>query len=147
MTVIKRALGGLVLFLVAQWQADAKTLNIEFLEAAINPTTAAALDDLACRNLDHIVHLKIVVDWPSPKIDQEETGFKRLVFWNDKAEFLFPNGTYTFQHGSYIINGYFIPRSGGMHQGVISNYFEKIDDAQVLLNPNVNERKAKGAGC
>ncbi len=147
MTAIKRALGGFVLFLVAQGQADAKILDIEFLETTINPTTAATLDDLACRNLDHIVHLKIVVDWPPATLAQEQTDFKRLVFWNDKAEFLFPDGTYSFQRGSYVINGYFIPRGGGIHQGIVSNYFEKIDDAKVLRNPNVKELKAKDSGC
>ena len=62
MTLIKRVLGGFILVLVLLWQLDAKAVDIEFLEASINPQTVAALDDLACRNLDHIVRLKIVVD-------------------------------------------------------------------------------------
>jgi hypothetical protein len=102
---------------------------------------------LACRNYDHIVHLKIAVDWITDKRDEETTGYKRLIFWNDSAEYLFPSGTYFYLHGDYMINGYFIPRSAGMHQGIISIAFEKIDDTQVLLNPNVNEIKAKGPGC
>jgi hypothetical protein len=104
------------------------------------------LGGLACRNYDHVVHIDISVNWPSDKLTVETTDYKRLIFWNDNAEYLFPNGTYFFLHGDYVIDGYFIPRRGGMHQGVISIPFEKIDDAQVLLNPNVSE-KAKGSAC
>jgi len=105
------------------------------------------LNRLACRNYDHIVHLNISVDWPNEAREQETTDYKRLVFWNDNAEYLFPNGSYFWLHRSYVIDGYFIPRRGGMHQGIISVAFDEIDDAQVLLNPSVHELKAKGPGC
>jgi hypothetical protein len=125
----------------------ARTIDIEFLEDQIDQQNIENLGGLACRNYDHIVHLKISVSWPEDAREQETTDYKRLVFWNHKAEYLFPDGSYSWLHGEYIINGYFIPRSGGIHQGIISVAFEKIDDAQVLLNPWVNEMKAKGPSC
>jgi hypothetical protein len=125
----------------------ARTINIEFLAGEINPKTVEDLDGLACRNLDHIIHLEISVRWPDDAVDVETTGYKRLSFWNDEAEYLFPDGGYFFLQGSYVIHGYFIPRGGGVHQGIASIAFEKIDDAKVLLNPSVKELKAKGPGC
>ena len=143
----KGALAGLFIGLLSLAPAIAKTIDVEFLQGTIDPKTIEDLGGLAFRNYDHIVHLKIAVDWTADKRHEETTGYKRLIFWNDSAEYLFPNSTYFYLHGDYMINGYFIPRSGGMHQGVISIAFEKIDYTQVLLNPNVNEIKAKGPGC
>jgi hypothetical protein len=147
MTRIRAMLTGLYVGLLCSAPAIGRTIDVEFLQGAIGPKNIEDLDGLACRNYDHIVHIDITVGWPDDKLDQEFDDYKRLIFWNDNAEYLFPSGSYFFLHGDYMINGYFIPRRGGMHQGIISIAFEKIDDAQVLLNPNVNEAKAKGPGC
>lgn len=133
--------------------AVAKTIDVEFLQTNINPRSVAELSGLACRNYDHVVHVDISVDWPSNSVNAEQSGYERLVFWTDRdkggfgTEYLFPKGSYSFLHGSYIVKGYFIVRSGGMHQGVSSVAFERVDDATVLLNPAVNETKAKGSRC
>ncbi len=131
----------------------AKTIDVEFLQMNIDPRSVAELSGLACRNYDHVIHIDISVDWPRKAVDAEQSGYGRLVFWTDRdkngfgTEYLFPKGSYFFLHGSYIVKGYFIVRSGGMHQGVSSVAFERVDDATVLLNPAVNETKAKGSRC
>jgi predicted aspartyl protease len=127
--------------------ADPKGIRVAFLDTEITPQTVPMLAGLSCQNYDHIVRLRLAVRWPSDSLEVETTGYKRLVFWNREQEFLFPDGTYNYQHGSYIINGYFIARSGGIHQGVISSAFEKIDDAQVLLNPAVQEVQVNSSAC
>lgn len=126
-----------------------KQLEIELLQGDVNQKNVANLGGMACRSYDRIVHLQISVDWPVDARDEEKTDYKRLVFWNDNAEYLFPSGSYFWLHGKYEINGYFIPRRGGQHQGgIFSIAFDKIDDAQVLLNPAVHEtRAAGGAPC
>lgn len=143
----KATFTGLFIGLLSLVSAAARTIEVEFLQGTIDQKDIENLGGLACRNYDHVVHIDISVDWPADKRDEETADYKRLIFWNDTAEYLFPNGSYFFLHGDYVIDGYFIPRRGGMHQGVISIAFEKIDDAQVLLNPNVNETTAKGPGC
>ena len=127
--------------------AMGKTIRVEYLQNIIKPTNIDVLSGLACRNYGRVVHIQISVDWPPASMNVETSGYKRLVFWNDNAEFLFPNGTYSYQHGFYEIDGYFIARSGGIHQGVISNAFEKVDDIQVLLNPSVEEVRVNTSGC
>ncbi len=126
---------------------SAKTIKIEFLQGSIDPQKVGGLSWLACRNEDHIVHLDISVDWPMDSITVEKTGYKRLVFWDKENEYLFPEGSYYLLHGWYIAKGYFIARCGGMHQGIISYAFERIDDATIMLNPNVKEIKVTSSDC
>ncbi|HXP75847.1 MAG TPA: hypothetical protein VN823_17015 [Stellaceae bacterium] len=127
--------------------APAKTVTIEFLQGPITPKTIGDLAGLACRNYDHIVHLDISVNWPAKNSDVETSDFQRLIFWDSKAEYLFPKDTYQYLHGDYVIKGYFIARNGGFHQGITSRAFEKVDDATVMLSPTVTEKKAGGKGC
>lgn len=124
-----------------------KTIKIEFLQSGITPQTVGALSGLSCRNKDRIVHLDISIDWPDKSIEVEDSGYKRLVFWDKANEYLFPEGSYFYLHGSYIIRGYFIARSGGIHQGIVSNSFQKIDDVTVMLNPYVKEIKVSSSRC
>jgi hypothetical protein len=125
----------------------ASALVVKFLQAEIDPSTVGWLSGLSCRNYDHIVHLDLSISWPSSDLEVEKSDYERLVFWNKTAEYLFPKGSYSFLHGSYVVKGYFIARSGGMHQGAVSNAFDKIDDAQVMLSPNVTERKTRRTAC
>lgn len=127
--------------------AQAREIIIERLSANIDPANVGKLDGLWCANVDKIVKISIGVDWPPDKTDVETDGYKRLIFWDDQDEHLFPDGSYSYQHGTYVIDGYFIARSGGIHQGVSSLYFERVDDAQVLLNPAVKEVPAKETAC
>ena len=126
---------------------EARNIRVEYLDADINQQTSALLSSLFCRNLDHVVHLKLVINWPSNAVIVETTDFQRLVFWDSTVEYLFERGTYSYQHGSYIVDGYFIARSGGEHQGVVSDAFEKVDDTKVLLNPAVHEVRTKSTAC
>jgi hypothetical protein len=70
--------------------APAKTVTIEFLQGPITPKNIGALAGLACRNYDHIVHLDISVNWPAKSSDVEQTDDQRLIFWDSRAEYLFP---------------------------------------------------------
>ena len=127
--------------------AEARDVVIESLEGSITPATVQFLSGTWCRNVDRIVHIRIAVEWPPGSVTAEIGGYRRLVFWTSEVEYIFPDGSYSFQHGSYIINGYFIARSGGVHQGVVSEAFERLDDSKVLLNPAVREVAVRKAGC
>jgi hypothetical protein len=64
-------------------------VTVEFLQAAIAPQTAGLLSGLACRNLDHIVHLDLSVTWPATSLAVETDGYRRLIFWNESENFCF----------------------------------------------------------
>lgn len=124
--------------------ASAAPILIESLESPITPETVGCLYSLGTRNFDRIVQVNIALDWPEEDMNIEQTGSQRLVFWNEEAEYLFPKDSYHYQHGSYLVKGYFIVRSGGIHQGVSSIAFmEKVKDSDILLNPNVKVVPAK----
>jgi hypothetical protein len=55
-------------------------------------------------------------------------------------EIVFRPGSYQWLHGHYEIDGYFVPKWGGMHQGVISVGMEPVSEAVVDLSPNVRIR-------
>jgi hypothetical protein len=97
---------------------EAKPIKVEFLQAKIAPANGQWLAGLACRNLDHIVHVDLSINWPRDKTQAETTDLKRFAFWNKETEFLFPDGTHAFVHGRWAVKGYFIVRSGGTHQGI-----------------------------
>ena len=122
-------------------------IRMELLCGSINATNIKNLFDVWSRNIDKVIHLKLSIDWPNESVNFEQSDYKRLIFWNENAEYLFPDKAYSYQHGSWIVNGYFIARSGGVHQGVISIAFEKIADTAVLLNPSVIEIPARGSTC
>jgi hypothetical protein len=126
-------------------QTPANAIAVEFLRASINSANVTRLEGIACRNYNHIVHLDIAVDWPQNSLIVERRGYRRLIFWDSSAEYLFPNGSFMYRHGSYVIGGYFIARSGGVHQGVVSNAFEKINAAQV--RPELSESKTTSGAC
>jgi hypothetical protein len=131
----------------------ARSIDLEFLQGEVSPQTEDALAGLACRNFDRIVHIDILLNWPEEATEVERFDNERLVFWtkpNDYGfgtEYLFPRGSYAFALGRYRVKGYFIVRAGGIHQGISSVAFEKIDDAAVLLNPAVQETKITSPRC
>jgi hypothetical protein len=93
-------------------------------------------------------HAKFIIEF----VAEKNAGLKDALsvtpaFWNSSDEFLFPNGSFFPLHGSYAIKGYFIVRSGGIHQGVASSSFEKIDDAQVMLRPGLTVNKMTSDRC
>jgi hypothetical protein len=141
----KSAVFGIAALLAAE--NTGRALTVEFLQAAIDPHTAGLLSGLACRNLDHIVHLDLSVTWPETSLAVETDGYRRLIFWNESDEFLFPKGAYAVRHGSYAVKGYFIARAGGVHQGIVSNFLEKADDPGVKRTPGMVEKKAEGSAC
>jgi len=131
----------LVLSLFVAMPASAAT--IEFLQSPIDPDNVGWLAGLACRNLDRLVHLDISVTWPSKAADIETDGYRRLVFWNETDEYLFARGTFKTVDDKYVINGYFRVRSGGIHQGIVSNYFEKAKTP----GAKVVETQRRNADC
>ncbi len=41
---------------------------------------------------------------------------------------------YSFQHGAYVFDGYFVVKYGGMNQGIVGIYLDKADEALVTLS-------------
>jgi ABC-type Fe3+-hydroxamate transport system substrate-binding protein len=55
----------------------------------------------------------------------------------DGTEVVMPTAEASLLHGSYVVDGFYQVKAGGMHQGIVSWGLEKIDPGSVLLNPQV----------
>jgi hypothetical protein len=54
------------------------------------------------------------------------------------------NEGYQYLHGDYVFDGFFVVKSGGMHQGIISLFLDRTDEAQIRLsNAKIVEIDAK----
>lgn len=49
-------------------------------------------------------------------------------------EMVVPKDEANYQHGGYVLDGFYLVKTGGMHQGTISYGLEKVDEATVLLS-------------
>jgi hypothetical protein len=129
---------------VAPAPAAPPKTEVEFLDTPINLENASSLEGIACRNFDKIIHLNLSVEWPAESMITPTEEEPSLVFWTDSTQYMFPEGSFSYKLGAYVVKGYFIAREGGMHQGITAYAFEKIDDAQVMTSANFVEVPAKG---
>lgn len=127
--------------------AQAARIHIDVLRGDITEATIARLNGLVCHNYDKIVHLDISIEMPESDIVVEPEGYQRMMVILNDSEYLFPKGSYVYAHGAYVIDGYFIVKSGGTHQGTNSAAFEQTDAELVLLNPHVVETVARDSAC
>jgi hypothetical protein len=87
--------------------------------------------------LDDVIGLKITVD-KSGDDDVLQAGASddQLVVYlrglNGSSEFVV-NGEYAYQHGMYVLDGFFLVKSGGMHQGIVSFGLMPMDEGRVRL--------------
>jgi hypothetical protein len=112
----------------------ADATSVKFLQSKITPDNFETLGGL---EPGEIVLLDLAIDWPANRLDRETSDLKRLVFWNDEYEFLFPFGSYSDKNGMYYISGYFKIMYGGRHQGITSVAFEPASkaDASASVTP------------
>lgn len=53
--------------------AEPKSIKVEYLKRNISPENIGPLDTLFCRNIDHVVHINVYVEWPNKETQQETT--------------------------------------------------------------------------
>ncbi len=93
-------------------------------------------------HLDKVIGLKIGVEGLGEKTISVTAYSGQFVVYrlaNTQSEIVATAG-FSWQHGSYIFDGFFIVKSGGIHQGVVSYGLEPVNEAIVRLNPNVRIR-------
>jgi hypothetical protein len=116
------------------------------VEGYLNEKNVDQLWNLIIDNLDHIVGLKIEVTdtgnntGPSRPLNAIGEGSKfgeggTLAIWKRDGDFeIVVKDGYQYGHGNYIIDGYFLVKSGGIHQGVVSCGLIPVDEARVVLS-------------
>lgn len=124
---------------------------ISELHGEVTAKNYKALEKFVAKNLDKVVGLQIDVQHTGPndasRLRADAGGDGQLAIYlsstpqeSTESEIVASDG-YSFLHGSYVFDGFFPVKSGGMHQGAVSYGLMRVDEAAIRLNPSVEIRK------
>ncbi len=121
-------------------QAEAGQAKIYVVNGEISKLDYKGFEQFLLNSLDTVIGLKINVA-SSPDYNEGElsadTNNGQFVAYiagpNNESEVVATDG-FQYLHGDYVFDGFFVVKSGGMHQGVISLSLQKTDEAQVRLS-------------
>jgi len=146
----RRAVALALLFTVtmASESRPAALPPVQRLVGNIIATNAVRALAMIADNQDKIVGLQVNVAGGS---DEQFAKFGYLVSNDEPAYFLVSAGKdggyevlikdgYRWEHGGYVIDGFYLVKSGGMHQGTLSYGLEPVSEAAVRLNRTVVDR-------
>lgn len=140
MPLDRRALLGTVLLTAVGMPALAAPAPILRVGGAVTAANYTGLEAFLFNSLDTVVGLKVAF----PQGDTQEAGgldagesegrfVAHLAGPGGESEIVADKG-FSFQHGSYVFDGFFVVKSGGMNQGIISLYLDRADESAVLLS-------------
>lgn len=94
-------------------------------------------------NFDNVVGLKFRVE-KSNENDRlqasDDNGKSLAIYLKGEPAFEFVlNNAFTFEHGGYVVDGFFLVKSGGMHQGTISLGLIPVDEAQIRMSKQIRQ--------
>jgi hypothetical protein len=103
---------------------------------------AAHAEAFLSKVADHVDGIVGVQVWIEPSEGSDATyqvgqDDDRLVISNETYELLAPQSAWRWEHGRYVIDGFFLVKSGGVHQGVSSVALEAVSESAVRLKPNL----------
>lgn len=117
--------------------SSAAAISVDRIEGSVSPSTLPKFADLIANHLDQIVGLKVAVE-AVDQADMVAHANGQFAVWVPGGDFeIVASRGFSYQHGAYVFDGYFLVKSGGMHQGVLSYGLEQVDEAQVLLTPDI----------
>ena len=107
-------------------------------------------------HLDNVVGIKVGLhghkgqDMSKPSLYADDDGGDQLVIYvrpgvlpgkdypePSETELVIPKGSYRWEHGGFIVDGFFLVKSGGIHQGTASFGLEPADEAAIRSNPGI----------
>ncbi|WP_271068615.1 hypothetical protein [Caulobacter sp. NIBR1757] len=108
------------------------------LVGAVTPGNAARYTTFIADRLDQVVALRLSVtpgsdgDFKASNYLAQVSGdlfmvFKRAGATEGGIEVVLPKGEARLVGGAYVVEGFFVVRSGGMHQGTLSYGLERMD--------------------
>jgi len=113
----------------------------------VNERSANRFAEVISRNVDRVIGLKVAIE-PSEEASFSRTGYIAEI---DGRQFVMSksdprngggievvtNGAVGRDAGMFKLDGIYIVKAGGMHQGVASFGLQPVDEATVRLNPSV----------
>ncbi|GGD32784.1 hypothetical protein GCM10011335_39700 [Aureimonas glaciei] len=140
MRLDRRTLLGAVLLTMVGAPVQAELPSVLRVSGDVTAESYKGLETFLLNSMDTVVGLKISF----PQSESVETGdlnasaddgkFVAYLSGPDSETEIVANEGFSFQHGSHIFDGFFVVKSGGMNQGIISLFLEPADEASVLLS-------------
>ena len=126
-------------------QAQAIERKIPQLSGTLTETTYPEFEKFVDDHVNKVIGLKITVqrsDSDAAPLQASADKEQLVVYLNStpdepsESEIVVGNG-FSYQHGSYVLEGLFVVKNGGMHQGVISYSLMKADGPAAKLDPSI----------
>lgn len=118
--------------------------HIRQFRGTLSCSNASRLFDAVVEDCDRVVGLSLLAE---PQNDDQRLqiwahGTEKLVLFlkeqaDDSGVELNVNGGFRWEHGSWIIDGFFLVKPGGMFQGTCCFGLLDADEASIRLNPSV----------
>jgi hypothetical protein len=118
--------------------AHAGQKKIYNVSGDITPSSYKGFEQFLLNSLDTIVGLKVSFPaneyTPGVVVAGANDGqFVAYFSGAGESEIVAVEG-FQFLHGAYVFDGFFVVKSGGVHQGTVSLSLQKTDEAQVRLS-------------
>lgn len=127
--------------------ADCARLTLLRMTGTVTADNAAAFTEFVAKHQDKVIGLQVRIAPGTPtdftaKHYLAEVDERLFVVFKRGAdeggiEVVAPKDEAGWLHGEYVLDGFYVVKSGGMHQGTLSYGLEKTDEGIIRTNPNV----------
>jgi len=129
---------------------EARTFDVPVISGAPTIQNSDKFIEVISSHTDQIVGLKLRVEKESSEVEratgfsarESDEGYLLISYYvtGEEGYEVLINDGYNWQHGGWDVDGFYIVKPGGSHQGQSSFGLVPVDDAQVRLNPAVRFR-------
>lgn len=139
--ITRRGILGLsIACLLSSKVANAGQSKVYLVNGFISASNYKGFEQFLFNSMDTIIGLK--VDFSANENASEgevsanatDNQFVAYLFVPNAESEIVATENFQYLHGNFVIDGFFVVKSGGMHQGTISLYLQKTDEAQVRLS-------------
>ncbi len=133
-------LGGSIACLLSNKVANAGQSKVYLVSGSITASNYKGFEQFLFNSMDTIIGLKVDFAANENASDGEvsanatDNQFVAYLSVSNAESEIVATENFQYLHGDFVIDGFFVVKSGGMHQGTISLYLQKTDEAQVRLS-------------
>jgi hypothetical protein len=133
-------LGLTIACMLAADVASAGQAKVYLVNGPITTSNYKGFEQFLFNSMDTIIGLK--VDFSANEnasegevfADATDNQFVAYLIGANRESEIVATENFQYLHGNFVVDGFFVVKSGGMHQGVVSLYLQKTDEAQVRLS-------------
>lgn len=110
------------------------------VQGQVTPKNYKGLETFLFNSLDSVVGLKIAFAANPDSSDGEiatsmdDDQFSAYLRESEPESEIVADKNVSLLHGDYVIDGFFVVKSGGLHQGITSLYLDKTDEGTILVS-------------